>query len=287
MSSSPPAPISVRLMPDLLRDDGRSFRSTPAATKIRNSCRRARCWWSAPARPARRSPKNCCARRPPRLSLGRPAHAACRAAIAAADLIWWLDDARRRRDAGGRARIIAARCRSSPAPMAATPSISAALPPTASTLLGRVRAARDGVHRHRRRSRRKPRHRRCRLCSFPRRGRCPYRNGTASTFAGRTGRPRWIAGPTLPHRAGRGGWTCAPTDIGCGDLGHRLRLRLRLDRTSRARCARRARAPPRRVTEVPGLYFLGLQWLSRMKSSFLSGVGDDAAVLADHIAVRG
>ena len=40
------------------------------------------------------------------------------------------------------------------------------------------------------------------------------------------------------------------------------------------------------VTAVPGLYFLGLQWLSKMNSSFLSGVGDDAAVLADHIATR-
>lgn len=40
------------------------------------------------------------------------------------------------------------------------------------------------------------------------------------------------------------------------------------------------------ITEVPGLYFLGLQWLSKMKSSFLSGVGDDAAMLADHIAAR-
>ena len=40
------------------------------------------------------------------------------------------------------------------------------------------------------------------------------------------------------------------------------------------------------VSDVPGLYFLGLQWLSKMKSSFLSGVGDDAAVLADHIAAR-
>jgi len=48
-----------------------------------------------------------------------------------------------------------------------------------------------------------------------------------------------------------------------------------------------ARGEPRHrhgITEVPGLYFLGLQWLSKMKSSFLSGVGDDAAVLADHIA---
>jgi putative flavoprotein involved in K+ transport len=39
----------------------------------------------------------------------------------------------------------------------------------------------------------------------------------------------------------------------------------------------------RGITGVPGLYFLGLQWLSRMSSSFLSGVGDDATVLADHI----
>ena len=41
------------------------------------------------------------------------------------------------------------------------------------------------------------------------------------------------------------------------------------------------------ITDVPGLYFLGLQWLSKMSSSFLSGVGDDAARLADHIASRG
>lgn len=40
------------------------------------------------------------------------------------------------------------------------------------------------------------------------------------------------------------------------------------------------------VSEVPGLYFIGLQWLSRMNSSFLSGVGDDAARLAEHIAAR-
>jgi putative flavoprotein involved in K+ transport len=40
------------------------------------------------------------------------------------------------------------------------------------------------------------------------------------------------------------------------------------------------------VTDMPGLYFLGLQWLSKLSSSFLSGVGDDAAVLADHIVAR-
>jgi putative flavoprotein involved in K+ transport len=42
----------------------------------------------------------------------------------------------------------------------------------------------------------------------------------------------------------------------------------------------------RGVTDVPGLCFLGLQWLSKMSSSFMSGVGDDAASLADHIAAR-
>jgi putative flavoprotein involved in K+ transport len=40
------------------------------------------------------------------------------------------------------------------------------------------------------------------------------------------------------------------------------------------------------ITDVPGMYFIGLQWLSKMTSSFLSGVGDDAARLADHIAGR-
>ena len=40
------------------------------------------------------------------------------------------------------------------------------------------------------------------------------------------------------------------------------------------------------IADVPGLYFLGLQWLSRMNSSFLVGVAEDAARLADHIAAR-
>lgn len=37
------------------------------------------------------------------------------------------------------------------------------------------------------------------------------------------------------------------------------------------------------ITEVPGLYFLGLMWLSKMNSSFLSGVASDAERLAEHI----
>jgi putative flavoprotein involved in K+ transport len=40
------------------------------------------------------------------------------------------------------------------------------------------------------------------------------------------------------------------------------------------------------ITEVPGLYFLGLSFLTRFGSSFVTGVGDDAARLADHIAKR-
>jgi putative flavoprotein involved in K+ transport len=42
----------------------------------------------------------------------------------------------------------------------------------------------------------------------------------------------------------------------------------------------------RGITDVPGLYFRGLQWLSKMNSSFLAGIGDDAARLADHIVAR-
>ncbi len=43
----------------------------------------------------------------------------------------------------------------------------------------------------------------------------------------------------------------------------------------------------RGVTETPGLYFLGLSFLSSFYSAFLSGVGIDAARLADHIVARG
>ena len=40
----------------------------------------------------------------------------------------------------------------------------------------------------------------------------------------------------------------------------------------------------RGVTAVPGVYFLGLPWLYRLKSAFLHGVGEDAEYLAEHIA---
>lgn len=40
------------------------------------------------------------------------------------------------------------------------------------------------------------------------------------------------------------------------------------------------------VTDIPGLYFLGLPWLSRRASPFIWGVWHDAAFLAGHIAER-
>ena len=42
----------------------------------------------------------------------------------------------------------------------------------------------------------------------------------------------------------------------------------------------------RGVTDVPGVYFLGLPFLHKTKSSFMSGVGEDAAYLAEQIAAR-
>jgi putative flavoprotein involved in K+ transport len=42
----------------------------------------------------------------------------------------------------------------------------------------------------------------------------------------------------------------------------------------------------RGVSKVPGLYFLGLAWLSRRASPFIWGVWHDAAYLAEQIAAR-
>jgi putative flavoprotein involved in K+ transport len=43
----------------------------------------------------------------------------------------------------------------------------------------------------------------------------------------------------------------------------------------------------RGISSVPGVYFLGLAWLSRRASPFIWGVWHDAEYLADHIARRG
>jgi putative flavoprotein involved in K+ transport len=42
----------------------------------------------------------------------------------------------------------------------------------------------------------------------------------------------------------------------------------------------------RGVSDAAGVHFLGLPWLARARSSFLCGVGDDAAYLAERIAAR-
>jgi putative flavoprotein involved in K+ transport len=42
----------------------------------------------------------------------------------------------------------------------------------------------------------------------------------------------------------------------------------------------------RGVSAEPGVYFLGLPWLSRRGSSFIWGVWHDACYVADHIATQ-
>ncbi len=48
--------------------------------------------------------------------------------------------------------------------------------------------------------------------------------------------------------------------------------------------ARGAPVQTRGATAAPGVYFLGLQWLHKSKSSFLYGVGEDARYIASRIA---
>ena len=51
-----------------------------------------------------------------------------------------------------------------------------------------------------------------------------------------------------------------------------------------------ARGKPRHhrgISPIPGLYFLGLPWLSRRGSSFIWGVWHDAKYIADHIVTEG
>ncbi len=42
----------------------------------------------------------------------------------------------------------------------------------------------------------------------------------------------------------------------------------------------------RGATEVPGLYFMGLNWMVKRKSGIIYGVGDDAAHVAQHLTRR-
>jgi putative flavoprotein involved in K+ transport len=49
--------------------------------------------------------------------------------------------------------------------------------------------------------------------------------------------------------------------------------------------ARRRPLQQRGVTQVPGLYFLGLHWMHTFKSGLFSGVGSDAEYLAEHMSL--
>ncbi|HEY1805076.1 MAG TPA: NAD(P)-binding domain-containing protein [Terracidiphilus sp.] len=54
-----------------------------------------------------------------------------------------------------------------------------------------------------------------------------------------------------------------------------------------AKSSRRVPVHQRGITRVPGVYFLGLPWLHKLKSAFLHGVGDDAAYLAERMTSHG
>jgi len=206
---------------------------------------------------------------------------ACHGAIAATI---WSGGSRRSgcltcsRSNAGRSGCI----RRSPAPMAAEPSISATSPPKASRCSGALRP-------------------RATACSTS-------QPGLAETLAQgdlyysvfldmmdeyvrKCGldlpedRAAVPSGRTRLASPSRSGARSSPRKHQRRDLVDRLWRRFRLDRHSHVRRRRRT-APRGGVSEVPGLYFLGLSWLSRLKSAFLSGVGDDAADLADHIASR-
>ena len=92
MSSSPPAPTSAPVIPASLRDEHKRLSGAcQPAIETPTNFRRARCWWSAPALPARRSPKSCCAPAAASISsVGR--HTRLPRRYRGRDLIWWLSE---------------------------------------------------------------------------------------------------------------------------------------------------------------------------------------------------
>ena len=71
-------------------------------------------------------------------------------------------------------------------------------------------------------------------------------------------------------------------DAGRGRLGHGLPSRPLLDRPA-GDGRRRPPAPPAGVTDVPGLYFLGLSWQHTRGSALLGFVEDDARFIAGRV----
>ena len=68
-----------------------------------------------------------------------------------------------------------------------------------------------------------------------------------------------------------------------GGLGHRLPARLLLDRACRCSIADGRVRHRRGVTDMPGLYFLGLTWQHTRGSALIGWVKDDAAYIAEQI----
>ena len=178
-----------------------------------------------------------CARRPPRLSLGRPAHPpAAPLSRPRPDLV-----ARRaglRRDTGRAARAVAAAAgdhRRLWRPHHRLPPLRRRGHHAARTRAGGARRR----ARHRARSCREPRQRRSHLRRLPRHdGRACQKH--APELPEDRG-PRQPAGPALRDRADPAARP-AGRKHQRGDLGHRLRRRFRLDRHSRVRCRAASRS---------------------------------------------
>ena len=92
-------------------------------------------------------------------------------------------------------------------------------------------------------------------------------------------------GWSTPTGAPPGSPTAAACEVGRRHLGDRLPVRLLLDRHPR-RAADGRVVHRRGVTDVPGLYFLGLSWQHTRGSALLGFVADDAAYLTEQIATR-
>jgi hypothetical protein len=78
----------------------------------------------------------------------------------------------------------------------------------------------------------------------------------------------------------------APIRTGANVTGLRLSAELPLDRAPVVRRARLASAATRR-DGCSGLYFVGVHWLHKRKSSLRFGVGEDAEHVVSHLVARG
>ena len=267
--------------------DGRRPGATRAATAIRRSSRPVRCSSSAPAPPAARSWRTC-SRRPGPCTSRWAVTGAMPRRYRGRDMFWWMErigaldqtlderpEARERpnplvtgvgggheidlRDYAGRRRHPAgASAWMSRARGFIWPTTWRRCWPRATRASACSRARWTPTSRgpvSRSRWRRRPRSGR----SEPRRPPPPRRRRrSASSIWPLPASPRW-SGP--PGSGVTSDGSTRPSSTSAGEPIHR-----------------------RGVTGCAGLYFLGLPWLHKLKSSVLCGVGDDAAHLADHIA---